>query len=75
MQKSTEAGLSLKKTSHLWLSHAKKGFIPMGCDSKSHPIIQDVFSMKFNIGKKIAELEIMTLQKNLACFQTYGTNV
>ena len=46
----------------------------MACDSK---LLDHVISMKLNIGKKMTELEIMTLnhKKNLACFQTYSTGV
>ena len=56
-------GLSLKKTLHMWLPHAKTmSYNLMACDS--HEILK--------IGKKITELEIikLELQKNLACFQT-----
>ena len=52
----------------------KQDFIVMACDSK---LLHHVISMKLNIGKKMTELEIMTLnhKKNLACFQTYSTGV
>ena len=52
----------------------KQDFIVMTCDSK---LLHHVISMKLNIGKKMTELEIMTLnyKKNLACFQTYSTGV
>ena len=52
----------------------KQDFIVMACDSK---LLDHVISMKLNIGKKMTELEIMTLnhKKNLACFQTYSTGV
>ena len=40
----------------------KQHFIAMMCDSKSHTIILGcVISVKLNIGKKIAGLEILTL--------------
>ena len=46
----------IKETLHLWLH-----FIARGCDFKSHTIILwRVMSVKLNIGKKIAGLEIMT---------------
>ena len=40
-------------------------------------ILWHVISMKLSIGKKITGLEIMALncEKNLACFQTYRTDV
>ena len=36
----------------------KQDFIVMACDSK---LLHHVISMKLNIGKKMTELEIMTL--------------
>ena len=52
------SGLSLKKTPHVWLPHAKKCFIVMPCDSKSHAIILwHVISVKLKIGKKRTGLE------------------
>ena len=52
----------------------KQDFIVMACNSK---LLHHVIIMKLNIGKKMTELEIMTLndKKNLACFQTYRTGV
>ena len=51
----------------------KQDFIVMACDSKFSPVL----TVRLNIGKKMTELEIMTLnhKKNLACFQTYSTGV
>ena len=57
----------------------KQHFIAMiACDSTLPVVILwRVMSMKFNITKKIAGLEIMTLnhEKNVACLQPYRTNV
>ena len=52
-------------------------FIAMACDSKLHIQICHVISVKLNIGKKITGLEIVkwNRKKNLACFQTYRTDV
>ena len=47
LKKIDVAGLSLKKTTHVWLPHAKT-FITMACDSKSHPITWCVISGKLN---------------------------
>ena len=46
----------------------------MMCDSKLHHC---VISMKLNTGKRMTGLEIMTLihKKNLACLQTYRSDV
>ena len=53
-------GLSLKKTVHVYLPHAKATFIAMACNSKSHNIILwHVISKKMSIGKKIIGLETM----------------
>ena len=53
-------GLSLKKTPHVWLLHAKTTFNCYGVDSKSHKI-WGVISMKLSISKKITGLETLTL--------------
>ena len=69
------SGLSLKKTPHLWLPHAKTTFY---LDLESHVmILWHVMSVKLNIGKKIAGLEMITLnrEKKIACFETYITDV
>ena len=51
-------GLSLKKTPHVLLLHAKKQrFIAMTCNYK----LWCVISVKLSIGKKITGLEILTL--------------
>ena len=69
------SGLSLKKTPHMWLPHAKATFY---LDLESHAmILWHVMCVKLNIGKKIAGLEMMTLnrEKKIACLQTYRTDV
>ena len=58
----------------------KQHFIAMACNSKSHNIILwHVISKKLSTGKKIIELETMAQgqkqSQNLACFQTYRTDV
>ena len=55
-----------------------KHFIDMACDSKLRTmIIWCVMSVKLNITKKIAGLEKndIKLWKNIACLQTYRTDV
>ena len=48
----------------------------MACNSKSRAILWYAISAKLNIGKKITDRNNdMDLQKNLACFQTYRTDV
>ena len=55
------SGLSLKKTPHLWLPHAKTTFY---LDLELHVmILWHVMSVKLNIGKKIAGLEMITLNR------------
>ena len=70
--------LVIKK--HCMCGHCipKQHFSAIVCNSKSHAIILwHLISIKLNIGKKITGLEIMTLscKQNLACFQTYRTDV
>ena len=56
------AGLSLKKTPHVWLLHAKTTYIVMACNSKLHAmILWYVISVKLNMVKKISGLKMMTL--------------
>ena len=43
----------------------KQHFIDMACNSKSTTILWHVISMKLNIAKKIAGLEIMTLNREI----------
>ena len=59
----TTPGLSLKKTLHVWLPHAKTRFYcSMVCGSKLYAIISwPVIGVKLNIGKKITGLEIIAL--------------
>ena len=56
---------------------SKQHFIAMACDSKLYIQISHVISMKLNIGKKITGLEIVKWnhKKDLACFQTYRTDI
>ena len=51
------AGLSLKKTPHVWLPHAKTTFYCYGV--RLWPVI----SIKLNIGEKITRLEMMALNR------------
>ena len=61
------SGLSLAKTCKRGCHMPKQYFIALW----------HVISVKSNIAKKITGLQIMTieLRKNLACFQTYRTDV
>ena len=57
-------GLSLKKTSHVWLAHAKTTFYCYGMQLELHAIILlRVIKVKLNIGKKITGLQIITLNR------------
>ena len=62
LEKFIFSGLPLKIILHLWLPRAQTTFIAIACDSKVHAmILRHVMSMKLNFAKKIAGLEIMTL--------------
>ena len=51
------AGLSLKKTPHVWLPHAKTTFYCYGVQ------LWPVISIKLNIGEKITRLEMLALNR------------
>ena len=45
---SSDPGMSLKKTPHVWLPYTKKGFIAIACDSKLHTMSRWMFSNLWN---------------------------
>ena len=69
-------GLSLKKTPHVWLPHAKLTFYCYGVRFLiARHMACDQREIKYWLENDRVRNDDIESQKNLACFRTYGTDV
>ena len=70
------AGLSMKKTPHVWLPHAKLTFYCYDVQFLiARHMARDWHEIKYSLENDRVWNDYIESQKNPTCFRTYGTDV